>query len=80
MSATATLHADRVRDQKRDALPSEVARLRFDAGLTLKEVSDATGLAVTTIYTVESRTHRPRNHVRAALARFYGIDESRIWP
>ena len=54
--------------------------LRAERGLTLQQVSDGTGLSISTLHAIENEQEREATLATAfKLARFYGLAVEKIW-
>lgn len=58
-------------------LRSEMQRLRKESGKTAEEAARYAGIAVATVYRIESGAHSPKPADIIALCRLYGVDEAR---
>jgi transcriptional regulator with XRE-family HTH domain len=54
-------------------------RLRAQRGLTLKQISDSTGLSVSTLHAVEKQEREVTLSTSFKLAHFYGLSVADIW-
>jgi DNA-binding transcriptional regulator YiaG len=72
--------AAELRAAKRAALRTELARLRFDAGLTIREVVEACGISSTSALSDwENGIRRPNQHYAAVLRAFYEQDGAIVY-
>ncbi|HEX6906125.1 MAG TPA: helix-turn-helix transcriptional regulator [Terriglobales bacterium] len=54
--------------------------LRSERGLTLQQVSEGTGLSISTLHAIENEQEREATLATAfKLARFYGLSVEKIW-
>ena len=71
-----------IRNAKRDVLPTELARLRFDPHLTVRDCVAACGISSTSVWeSYELHGYMPRSsEIRRRIAAFFETTEGRIWP
>ncbi len=53
--------------------------LRTQRGLTLKQISDGTGLSISTLHAIEKQQREPTRTSALKLAHFYGLPVADIW-
>ncbi len=54
-------------------------RLRTQRGLTLKQISDGTGLSISTLHAIEKQEREPTLTSAFKLAHYYGLPVADIW-
>lgn len=54
-------------------------KLRAQRGLTLKQISDSTGLSISTLHAVEKQEREVTLSTAFKLAHFYGLSVADIW-
>lgn len=78
----ASMPATRV-NQGTEGGPREVQHclrtLRAQRGLTLKQISDSTGLSISTLHAVEKQEREVTLRTAFKLAHFYGLSVADIW-
>lgn len=60
-------------------LEHRLRALRAECGLTLKQLSQATGLAVSTLHSIEKQERQATLATAFKLAHYYGLTVANIW-